>query len=172
MSDYTLSADHSATMKTSNGITLNTNQSFVPYDINIVPASTFKISEGIKTVVYTGRVMNTFSITKDAEVKTIGNSGTVDNIVNIGTISDILNRGTITTLTNDKTNGNGTIGTISNGTISNIIGTTTITNVSGSIVIPSKSNLTGSIVFGGDNGTYDVTLKYDSDKGCMVFSYE
>ena len=22
------------------------------------------------------------------------------------------------------------------------------------------------------NGTYDVTLKYDSDKGCMVFSYE
>ena len=167
MSDYTLSADHSATMKTSHGITLNTSQSFVPYDINIVPASTFKISEGIKTVVYTGRVMNTFSITKDAELKTIGNSGAVDNVVNIGTISDILNRGTITTLTNDKTNGNGMIGTISN-----IIGTTTITNVSGSIVIPSKSNLTGSIVFGGDNDTSDVALKYDPDKGCLVFTYE
>lgn len=167
MSDYTLSADHSATMKTSHGITLNTSQSFVPYDINIVPASTFKISEGIKTVVYTGLAMNTFSIAKGAELKTIGNTGTVYNVVNIGTISDILNRGSITTLTNDKANGNGTIGTISN-----IIGTTTITNVSGSIVIPSKSNLTGSIVFGGDNGTSDVTLKYDSDKGCMVFLYE
>ena len=167
MSDYTLSADHSATMKTSHGITLNTSQSFVPYNINIVPASTFKISEGIKTVVYTGRVMNTFSITKDAELKAIGNSGTVYNAVNIGTISNILNRGGITTLTNDKANGNGTIGTISN-----IIGTTTITSISGSIVIPSKSNLTGSIVFGGDNDTSDVTLKYDPDKGCLVFTYE
>lgn len=167
MSDYTLSADHSAIMGTSHGITLNTSQSFVPYDINVVPANTFKISEGIRTVLYTGRAMNTFSIVKGAELKTIGNPGTVDNIVNIGTIGDILNRGTITTLTNDKTNGNGTIGTISN-----IIGTTTITNVSGSIVIPSKTNLTGSIVFGGDNGTSDVALKYDSDKGCMVFSYE
>lgn len=167
MSDYTLSADHSATMKTSHGITLNTNQSFVPYDINIVPASQFRISEGIKTVVYTGLAMNTFSIAKGAELKNIGNPGTVGNIVNIGTIGDILNRGSISRLTNDKANGNGTIGTISN-----IIGTTTITNVSGSIVIPSKSDLTGSIVFGGDNDTSDVTLKYDSDKGCMVFLYE
>ena len=115
MSDYTLSADHSATMKTSHGITLNTSQSFVPYDINIVPASTFKISEGIKTVVY--------------------------NVVNIGTISDILNRGSITTLTNDKANGNGTIGTISNiigtTTITNVSGSIVIpskSNLTGSIV--------------------------------------
>lgn len=163
MSDYTLSADHFAKMKTSHGITLNTNQSFIPYDINIVPASMFKISEGIETVVYTGRAMNTFSIAKGAELKTIGNPGTVDKIVNIGTISVIDNRGSITTLTNDK-------GTIS--TISAINGTTTITNVSGSIVIPSKSNLTGSIVFKGNNGTSDVTLKYDSAKGCMVFVYD
>ena len=159
MNDYTLSADHSATMKTSNGITLNTSQSFVPYDINIIPASTF---------VYTGHAIDTFAVSKGAELKTIGNVGTVDKIENNnGTISSILNRGSITTLTNDKANGNGTIGTISN-----IIGTTTITNVSGSIVIPSKSNLTGSIVFGGDNNTSDVTLKYDPDKGCMVFTYE
>ena len=166
MSDYTLSADHSATMKTSHGITLNTSQSFVPYNINIIPASSFVISEEINRVKYTGHAMDIF-VSKGAELKTIGNTGTVYNVVNIGTISDILNRGSITTLTNDKANGNGTIGTISN-----IIGTTTITNVSGSIVIPSKSKLTGSIVFGGDNGTSDVTLKYDSDKGCMVFLYE
>lgn len=166
MSDYTLSADHSAIMGTSHGITLNTSQSFVPYDINVVPANTFKISEGIRTVLYTGLAMNTFSITKDAEIKAIGNSGTVDKIVNNnGTISSILNTGTITMLTNDK--GTGTIGAISD-----INGTTTITNVSGSIVIPSKSNLTGSIVFNGDNDTSDVTLKYDPDKGCMVFTYE
>ena len=159
MSDYTLSADHSATMKTSNGITLNTSQSFVPYDINIIPASTF---------VYTGHAIDTFAVSKGAELKTIGNRGIVDKIENNhGTIISIINTGTITTLTNDKTNGKGTIGAISN-----IIGTTTITNVSGSIVIPSKSKLTGSIVFGGDNGTSDITLKYDSAKGCMVFLYE
>ena len=159
MNDYTLSSDHSATMKTSNGITLNTSQSFVPYDINIIPASTF---------VYTGHAIDTFAVSKGAELKTIGNVGTVDKIENNnGTIISILNTGTIARLTNDKINGKGTIGTISN-----IIGTTTITNVSGSIVIPSKSNLTGSIVFGGDNGTSDITLKYDSDKGCMVFLYE
>lgn len=159
MSDYTLSADHSATMKTSHGITLNTSQSFVPYDINIVPASTF---------VYTGHAIDTFAISKGTELKTIGNTGTVDKIENNnGTIISILNTGNITTLTNDKTNGKGTIGAIEN-----IIGTTTITNVSGSIVIPSKSNLAGSIVFKGDNDTSDVTLKYDSDKGCLVFTYE
>ena len=159
MSDYTLSADHSATMKTSNGITLNTSQSFVPYDINIVPASRF---------VYTGHAIDTFAISKGAELKTIGNAGTVDELENNnGTIRNILNRGTIAMLTNDKTNGNGTIGTISA-----INGTTTITNVSGSIVIPSKSNLKGSIVFKGNNGTSDVTLKYDSAKGCMVFVYD
>ena len=91
MSDYTLSADHSATMKTSNGITLNTNQSFVPYDINIVPASRF---------VYTGHAIDTFAISKGAELKTIGNAGTVDEIENNnGTISNILNRGTIAMLT-------------------------------------------------------------------------
>ena len=83
--------------------------------------------------------------------------------MNRGTISSILNRGTITTLTN----GSGNIGTITD-----INGTTTITKVSGSIVIPSKSSLTGSIVFTGDNGSSDVILKYDSAKGCMVFAYE
>ena len=144
MSDYILSADHSAIMRTSRGITLNTSQSFVPYDINIVPANTFTISKGIETVI----------ITKGAELKTIRNEGTVGDIVNNnGTIRDINNRGTI-------------------GAISNIIGKTTITNVSGSTVIPSKSNLKGSIVFKGDNPTSDVTLKYDSAKGCMVFTYE
>lgn len=159
MSDHTLSADHSATMTTSHGITLNTSQSFLPYDINIVPASTF---------VYTGHAINTFAISKGTELKTIGNRGTVDKIENNnGTISSILNTGTIAMLTNDKINGKGTIDAISN-----IIGTTTITNVSGSIVIPSKSNLTGSIVFGGDNGASNITLKYDSAKGCMVFTYE
>ena len=159
MSDYTLSADHSAIMGTSHGITLNTSQSFVPYDINIVPASTF---------VYTGHAINTFAISKGTALKTIGNRGTVDKIENNNaTISSILNTGTIAMLTNDKINGKGTIDAISN-----IIGTTTITNVSGSIVIPSKSNLTGSIVFGGDNGASNITLKYDSAKGCMVFTYE
>ena len=145
MSDHTLSADHSAIMGTSRGITLNTSQSFVPYDINIVPASTF---------VYTGHAIDTFAVSKGAELKTIENRGTVDKIENNnGTISSILNTGTI-------------------GTISDIIGATTITNVSGRIVIPSKSNLKGSIVFKGNNGTSDVTLKYDSAKGCMVFTYE
>ena len=159
MSDYTLSADHSAIMGTSHGITLNTSQSFVPYDINIVPASTF---------VYTGHAIDTFAISKGTELKTIGNRGTVDKIENNnGTISSILNTGTIAMLTNDKINGKGTIDAISN-----IIGTTTITNISGSIVIPSKSNLKGSIVFRGDNNTSGVTLKYDSAKGCMVFTYE
>ena len=159
MSDYTLSADHSAIMGTSHGITLNTSQSFVPYDINIVPASTF---------VYTGHAIDTFAISKGTELKAIGNRGTVDKIENNnGTISSILNTGTIAMLTNDKINGKGTIDAISN-----IIGTTTITNISGSIVIPSKSKLTGSIVFGGDNGASNITLKYDSAKGCMVFTYE
>ena len=134
MSDYTLSADHSATMKTSHGITLNTSQSFVPYNINVVPASAFKISEEIKKVEYIGHAMDIF-VSKGAELKDIENAGTI-------------------------------------GTISAINGTTTITNVSGSIVIPSKSNLKGSIVFKGNNGTSDVTLKYDSAKGCMVFVYD
>lgn len=154
MSTYKLTTDHSAIMGTSRGITLNTSQSFVPYNINIIPASGFVISEEINKVTYTGHAMDPFVIKKGAELKTIRNEGTVGDIVNNnGTISDIDNRGTI-------------------GAISNIIGTTTITNVSGSIVIPSKSKLTGSIVFGGDNGTSDITLKYDSAKGCMVFLYE
>lgn len=135
MSTYKLTTDHYAIMGTSRGITLNTSQSFVPYNINIVPASAFVISEEINKVKYIGHAMDTFIISKGAELKDIENAGTI-------------------------------------GTISDINGATTITNVSGRIVIPSKSNLTGSIVFGGDNNTSDVTLKYDSAKGCMVFTYE
>lgn len=135
MSTYKLTTDHSAIMGTSRGITLNTNQSFIPYNINIVPASAFVISEEINTVKYIGHAMDTFIISKGAELKDIENAGTI-------------------------------------GTISDINGATAITNVSGRIVIPSKSNLTGSIVFGGDNSTSDITLKYDSNKGCMVFVYE
>ena len=163
MSNHTLSTDHSATMKASHGITLNTSQSFVPYNINVVPSSEFEISNEITSVTYIGTSLNTFIVSQNAELKTLSNVGIVDNVMNRGTVSDILNRGTITTLTN----GSGNIGTITD-----IHGTTTITKVSGSIVIPSKSSLTGSIVFNGDNSSSDVTLKYDSAKGCMVFIYE
>ena len=163
MSNHILSTDHSATMKTSRGITLNTSQSFVPYNINVVPSSEFEISNEITSVTYTGTSLNTFLVSQNAELKTLGNTGAIGNIVNRGSADNVINRGTITTLTN----GSGNIGTITD-----IHGTTTITKVSGSIVIPSKSSLTGSIVFSGDNGTSDVTLKYDSAKGCMVFLYE
>mgnify|MGYP007085217842 CR=1 FL=1 len=163
MSNHTLSTDHSATMKTSHGITLNTNQSFVPYNINVVPSSEFEISNKITSVTYTGTSLNTFLVSQNAELNTLSNAGTIGNIVNRGIVDNVINRGTIATLVN----GSGKIGTITD-----INGTTTITKVSGSIVIPSKSSLTGSIVFGGDNGSSDVTLKYDSAKGCMVFTYE
>lgn len=163
MSNHILSTDHSATMKTSRGITLNTSQNFVPYNINVVPSSEFEISNEITSVTYTGTSLNTFLVSQNAELKTLGNTGAIGNIVNRGSADNVINRGTITTLTN----GSGNIGTITD-----IHGTTTITKVSGSIVIPSNSNLTGSIVFGGDNGSSDVTLKYDSVKACMVFTYE
>lgn len=163
MSDYKLTNDHSSIMGTSSGITLNTEKTFIPYNINVVPNSTFEISEEITSISYTGGSLDPFVVLQKAELKTLSNTGTVDNIVNGGTISGVINRGSITTLNNDK----GAIGIISD-----INGATTITNVSGSIVIPSKSNLTGSIVFGGDNSTSDITLKYDSAKGCMVFLYE
>lgn len=163
MSNHTLSTDHSATMKTSHGITLNTNQSFVPYNINVIPSNEFEISDEITNITYTGNSIDPFLVSQNAKLKTLSNVGIVDNVMNRGTISSILNRGTITTLTN----GSGNIGTITD-----IHGTTTITKVSGSIVIPSKSSLTGSIVFNGDNGSSDVILKYDSAKGCMVFAYE
>ena len=163
MSNHTLSTDHSAIMKTSHGITLNTSQSFVPYNINVVPSSEFEISNEITRVTYIGTSLNTFLVSQNAELETLGNKGAIGNIVNRGSADNVINRGTITTLTN----GSGNIGTITD-----IHGTTTITKVSGSIVIPSKSSLTGSIVFNGDDGASDITLKYDSAKGCMVFIYE
>lgn len=164
MSNHILSTDHSATMKTSHGITLNTSQSFVPYNISIKPSYKFEISDEIGTATYTGRLMDTFAVTNGAALNTIGNEGTITGIFNLSTTHYIENSGTIDELNNKD---GGTIGTITD-----IPRETTITNVSGKITIPVKSNLTGSIVFGGDNGTSDVTLKYDSAKGCMVFLYE
>ena len=93
MSDYILSADHhAAIMRTSRGITLNTSQSFVPYDINIVPANEFTIVPASASTISKG--IDTVIITKGVELKTIRNEGTVGDIVNNnGTIRDIDNRG-------------------------------------------------------------------------------
>lgn len=164
MSGYELTNDHFAEMRTSHGITLNTSQSFVPYNISIRPSYKFEISDEIGTATYTGHLMETFAVANGAVLKNFGNEGTITSVFNLKTIHAIENSGTINELLNRD---NGTIETIRN-----IPKTTTITKVSGSIVIPSKSNLTGSIVFNGDNGSSDVALKYDSVKGCMVFTYE
>lgn len=164
MSDYTLTNDHFAEMRTSHGIILNTHQSFIPYDISIKPSYMFEISDEIGTATYTGHLMETFAVANGAKLRNFGNEGTITGVFNLNTIHSIENTGTINELLNRET------GTID--IITNIPKTTTITNVSGSIVIPSKSNLTGSIVFGGDNGSSDVTLKYDSTNKCMVFTYE
>lgn len=163
MSEYKLTTDHFAIMGSSHGITLKTNQSFVPYDINVVPYNEFEISDEIKKVTYTGHLLEPFIVSPGAELRGLSNEGKIDFATNNNTIYYFTNAGTISTLTN----GSGNIGTITD-----IHGTTTITNVSGSIVIPSKSNLTGSIIFGGGDTSSAVTLKYDSDKDCMVFTYD
>lgn len=164
MSDYKLSNDHFAVMRTSHGITLNTEKTFIPYNINIIPDSKFEISDEIGTATYTGHLMETFAVANGAELRNFGNEGTITGVFNLSTIHSIENSGTINELLNRDT------GTID--VITNIPKTTTINKVSGSIVIPVKSNLTGSIVFGGDNDTSAVTLKYDSTKDCMVFTYD
>lgn len=164
MSNYKLTNDHYAIMKTSHGITLNTNQSFIPYNINVVLNNEFEISEEIRKVTYAGHSLDPFVVSRNAELKSIGNEGTTAGIFNLNTIHYIENSGTIDELNNKE---GGTVGTITD-----IPEETTITNVSGKITIPVKSNLTGSIVFGGDNDTSAVTLKYDSAKDCMVFTYD
>ena len=95
-------------MKTSHGITLNTSQSFVPYNINVVPSSEFEISNEITSVTYAGASLNTFLVSQNAELKTLSNTGTIANIMNRRTVDNVINRGTIATLTN----GSGKIGTI------------------------------------------------------------
>lgn len=164
MSDYKLSNDHFAVMRTSHGITLNTEKTFIPYNINIIPDSKFEISEEINRVTYTGHLLDPFIVSQNAELKSLGNEGIIGCVINNNAIAEVRNFGTINALNNS-----GTVETITDIPLNT---TTTIVKISGQMRVPVKSNLTGSIVFGGGDTSSAVTLKYDSAKDCMVFTYE
>lgn len=164
MSEYKLTADHSAIMGSSHGITLKTNQSFVPYNINVVPYKEFEISDEIQKVTYTGHFLEPFIVSQNAELKGLGNEGIIGCIINNKAIAEVRNVGTINALNNS-----GTVETITDIPLNT---TTTIVKISGQMRVPVKSNLTGSIIFGGGDTSSAITLKYDSTNKCMVFTYD